>query len=255
MQAIVSRILIDRVWQSGISNETKDDFYARVRGSKGTLEGLASAIRSAIRNVREVSYWILHCMSILGDVFYCHTALSKALAHGLYDDARYLSPNQLMSLLKLSTALIEGCPEKYRVGFLPPILIALFRELDFKVTHEWDAIAQRGEQEASDQVLDQEMKAESILRHLTYACVTLVTSMTTNRVEPSTPVKTENGNSLNGHGHHVQAGLEHRDLTIRHPGILEGLMTFCNHALRMHDSRCCGSITRVLKGLIPEFAE
>jgi len=257
MQAIISRILVDRVWQSGISNETKDDFYARVRNSKGTLEGLASAIRSAIRNVREVSYWILHCMSILGDVFYCHTDLAEALAHGLFNDARFLSPNQLMSLLKLSTALIEGCPAKYRIGFLPPILTALFREMDFKVTHEWHAIAQRGEQEqASDQVLDQEMKAESILRHLTYACVTLVTNLTTKRVEPSTtPVKTENGDASNGNGHHVETRLEHRDLTIRHPGILEGLITFCNHALRMHDSRCCGSITRVLKGLVPDFAK
>lgn len=36
-------------------------------------------------------------------------------------------------------------------------------------------------------------------------------------------------------------------------GILEPLILFCTHALRMRDSRCCTVITRVLRSIVPEF--
>jgi len=261
MRTIIGRILVDRVWQSGISNESKDDFYTKVRNSKASLEGLASAVRSAIRGVREVGYWILHCMSMLGDVFYCHQDLAHTLAGALFNNARFLSPNQLMSLLKLSTALIEGCPAQYRHNFLPPLLIALMRELIVKLTNEWEATTTRTETSANDDALDQEMKAESILRHLTHSCVTLVSNMVVKRSESAAPVKHENGNGSNGtNGQDVDvaAGGDSaalRSLVINDEAVLESLVVFCNHALRMRDSRCCSIITRVLRSLIPEFAE
>jgi exportin-5 len=259
MQIVVGRILIDRVWQSGISNETKDDFYNRVRNSRSSLEGMASAVRSAIRGVREVSYWILHCMTILGDILYCHDDLAEVLAKALYENARFLSPNQLMSLLKLSTALIDGCPAQYRTTFLPPILTALFRELDFKVTSEWEKLIQRGESSASDDVLDQEMKAESILRHLTHSCVALVQQLVMKKDPTATSKDPPNGTSNGTNGPAITNGApvspELRALTVNNPAVLEAIVSFCNHALRMRDSRCCSTITRVLRSLIPEFAE
>ena len=166
-----------------------------------------------------------------------------------------------MSLLKLSTALIEGCPAQYRHNFLPPLLGALMRELIVKLTNEWEAITTRTENSASDEALDQEMKAESILRHLTHSCVTLVSNMVVKRSESATPVGHENGNDTNGtNGQDVDVaaggdGAALRSLVINDEAVLESLVVFCNHALRMRDSRCCSIITRVLRSLIPEFAE
>ncbi|PHH68125.1 hypothetical protein CDD82_824 [Ophiocordyceps australis] len=45
MRPIATQVLRDRFWQAGISDGSKDDFYARVIDQKNTLEGLASTIR------------------------------------------------------------------------------------------------------------------------------------------------------------------------------------------------------------------
>ena len=36
--------------------------------------------------------------------------------------------------------------------------------------------------------------------------------------------------------------------------ILEPLLLFCTHAVRMRDSRCCGVVLRVFRSIIPDFA-
>ncbi|MCJ1362245.1 hypothetical protein MMC16_001347 [Acarospora aff. strigata] len=44
-----------------------------------------------------------------------------------------------------------------------------------------------------------------------------------------------------------------RTFVISCPTILEPVILFCTHALRMRDSRCCSVITRVLRSIVPEF--
>jgi exportin-5 len=46
-----------------------------------------------------------------------------------------------------------------------------------------------------------------------------------------------------------------RKFVLSRDAILERLILFCIHALRMHDSRCCGMIIRVFRSLIPEFVK
>lgn len=45
-----------------------------------------------------------------------------------------------------------------------------------------------------------------------------------------------------------------RTFMLSSPTILEPLILFCTHALRMRDSRCCSVITRVLRSIVPEFS-
>lgn len=246
MQEIVRRTLVDRVWQSGISNESRDDFYARVRDSKYTLEGFASTVRAAVRNVRELSYWILHCMSHFGDAFYSHAELPDAVAQALYRDAHTLSPHQMSTLLRLSSALINGCPEAHRAAFLPPLLRMLFRQLDAKITADYDAMEGRKAESASDEALDAEMKAESVLRQLTFAAANLISSLLIpTAVQPNNVDTVEETRSR-------QISL--RSLVLTEPSILEPLFLFCTHLLRIHDHRCVTQVIRTLRDIIPEFA-
>ena len=46
--------------------------------------------------------------------------------------------------------------------------------MDAKISSEWDGLAQRGGVRAAGDDLTEEMKAESILRHLTYTAVVMV---------------------------------------------------------------------------------
>lgn len=177
MKTNISRILMDRVWQAGISSESRDDFYTRVRTSKTSLEGLASTVRSAIRQVRETSYWILHCMSHLGHPLYGHGDLPEPLSQSLFANAHVLSAHQLSGLLKLAAALFENCPASVRSHFFPPMLVKLFTQIDIKITADWKMIDHRKHEDTGDDSLDQEMKAESILRQLSHSAVMLISSL------------------------------------------------------------------------------
>jgi exportin-5 len=177
MQLVMNRILIDRFWQAGISTESMDDFYARVSSSKHTYEGFASTIRGTLRQVREKSYSILCYFTRLNEKFYGLPDLPQVLAAAVYGTAHSLSPHQTSVLLNMSQQIIGRCPIELRHHFLPPVLIALFTQLDRKLNTEWAAVNQRTAEAGENDNLNDEMKSESILRLLTYNAIALVNSL------------------------------------------------------------------------------
>ncbi len=185
MQDVVRRILTDRFWQVGISQGSRDEFYASVGDTKTTLEGFASSIRATVRTVRETGYRLLNYMSLLGEHFYSFAELPGPLAQALFADACALSPHQMAILVDTIRPIIDNCPEKSRSHFLPPILSALFEQLDRKASLEWERIEEKSKAASEDDDLTNEMKDESILRQLTMASVMLVVAL----LEPARPSK------------------------------------------------------------------
>lgn len=174
MRSIVGRVLTDRFWQAGISEGTKDDFYARVLDKKHTIEGLASTIRGAVRFVRETCYTIIYCMTRMDMQFYGFSELPGPLAHALLADSFSLSAHQLTNLLNLVRYLVDNCPVTLREHFLPPVLAACCQQMDAKVNSEWARIQQQQAVQTGGDALTEEMKAESILRQLTYTSVMMI---------------------------------------------------------------------------------
>jgi exportin-5 len=173
-RSVVGKVLTDRFWQAGISEGSKDEFYNRVVGKRNTLEGLASTIRGTVRYVRECCYSILYCMSRLDLQFYGFEELPGPLAHAMFADSVCLSAHQIINLINLVRYLVDHCPVQLREHFLPPLLVACFQQLDAKIKSEWDALDQRQEVQAAGDELTEEMKAESILRQLTYGAVVMM---------------------------------------------------------------------------------
>lgn len=268
MQVIVGRVLTDRFWQAGISEGSKDDFYARVINKKNTLEGLASSIRGSIRYVREFCYSIIFCMSCLEQQFYGFNELPQPLAQALFADCRCLSSHQLIALLNLVRLLVDVCPVEFRHHFLPPILATCFQHMDEKIKSEWDKLDQAQQIQAAADELTEEMKAESVLRQLTYSAVLMVADF----LDPQRIGRcrsTPNGPSQHSHHitdasgkegtpseHDVQQPSRHptlRKFCLMNSSIIEPLLVFMAHAIRMHDSRCCGVVLKVFRSIIPEF--
>lgn len=177
IKSVVHRILTDRFWQVGISTGSRDEFYARVGGTKKTVEGFASSIRATLRTVRETGYRILYYMSLLGDQFYGLEELPNPLARALFADACSLSTHQMAIMLEMIRPMIDNCPAALRRHFLPPILSALFQQLDIKASAEWDRSEQRNEGATKGDNLADEMRDESILRQLTFTSVMLVVGL------------------------------------------------------------------------------
>jgi exportin-5 len=185
MRSTVSRILTDRFWQAGISEGSKDDFYARVTGTKSTMEGFASSVRGSVRTVREACYSILWCMSRLDVDFYGFNELPGPLAHALFADAHCLSSHQLIALLNVVRLIVDDCPVELRDHFVPPILATCFAQMDSKCSLEWEKLAHKQVAPTEGDNLTEEMKEESILRQLTHTAVMMIGGF----LDPARPSK------------------------------------------------------------------
>ncbi|KKA20307.1 Nuclear import and export protein Msn5 [Rasamsonia emersonii CBS 393.64] len=250
MQAVVGRILTDRFWQAGISSGSRDDFYAKIAESRSSLEGFASSVRGKVRAVRETCYSMLFSMSRLREYFYGFEELPVPLSEALFKDSTHLSSHQFSILLNISRCLIDDCPVRFRSQFLPPMLSTLFTQIDKKVTNEWDSIERR-KAGLVDGDLTEEMKDESILRQLTYSAVVMVASLLDpqrgdpDEAETSDPSVPPPPPSLSDSMRHF---------VLSNPPILEPVILFCTHVLRMRDTRCCSIITRVIRSILQDFA-
>ncbi|KAG6199705.1 hypothetical protein E4U50_007310 [Claviceps purpurea] len=255
MRGMVDRVLSDRFWQAGISEGSKDEFYARVIDRKNTVEGLASTIRGSVRFVRETAYAIIYCMSRLDMQFYGFSGLSGPLSEALFSDSIWLSTHQQSNLLNLVRYLVDDCPVQHREQFLPQLLAACSRQMDDKIHGEWDKMDRQQSLAANGEAgLKEEMKAESILRQVTYAAVSMVAEF----LDPTKA--TPDPSALDSRGqkevHHVQSSDAYpslRKFCLMRQEIVEPLLVFCTHGIRMRDQRCCVMILRLFSSLVPEF--
>ncbi len=260
---VVRRMLTDRFWQVGISQGSRDEFYANVGETKTTMEGFASSIRATVRTIRETGYRLLYYMSLLGERFYSFEELPGPLSQALFKDACALSPHQITVLVDMVRPIIENCPNQSRSHFLPPILSVLFEQLDRKASTEWERIEQRSREAAEDDDLTSEMKEESILRQLTMASVLLVVAL----LEPARPGKSNDDlpddkytegfpSAIPQDSLEVEGAPAHdtaRSFILQTSEILKPVILFCTHALRMRDTRACSMIAKVLRSIVPEF--
>ncbi|KAF2018354.1 ARM repeat-containing protein [Aaosphaeria arxii CBS 175.79] len=243
LQQVISRVLTDRFWQAGISTESREDFFSRVSGSKSTYEGFASTVRGTVRQIRESSYYILYSLTRFRDFFYGIADLPGPLSQALFANASALSAHHLSVLLSVSTHLIEGCPAQLRPQFLPPMIEGLFRELNRKITSEWDFINRQIAESGENDNLTDEMKNESILRQLTFTSVSLVAVLLDSRSDLSR----QEGQAPN------EVPMHHFILTTS--SVLEPILLFCNSTLRVRDTRSVVTIVRALRNLLPRFRE
>lgn len=242
LQIVMQKMLVDRFWQAGISNESRDEFYARIAESGDTYEGFASAIRGIPRQIRDWCYHIIYGMTRFEEEFFGLKELPVPLAEALLTDASSLSTHHLQRLIALVERLVQRCPRHHRRHFMPPILSLFFSQTDKKISAEWEVIERSSTQsvEGENQLSD-EMKAESVLRATTYAVVSFASTLLDQRPTDATPST------------HPQAALLMRTLILSEPSVLEPLILFCTHALRMRDSRCCTLICRILRSILPSF--
>ncbi|KAL2024810.1 hypothetical protein VTK56DRAFT_5631 [Thermocarpiscus australiensis] len=249
MQSVVGRVLSDRFWQAGISEGSKDEFYARVLGKKSTMEGLASTIRGSVRFVRETCYAIIYCMTRLDMQFYGFVELPGPLASALFADSFYLSSHQVINLLTLVRFLVDHCPLELRSHFLPPILATCFEQMDIKISSEWEKLGRQEAVQAAGEELTEEMKAESVLRQLTYSAVLMVADV----LDPARTGSPSGAPDKSEDGTPSPKFPPLRKFCLMNPTIAVPLLVFCSHAIRMHDGRCCGVVLRVFRSIVPEF--
>lgn len=113
-------------------------------------------------------------ISSLGDAMYKIHDLPQPLSDAIFQNAGALSTHQTGVVIEMMRPVTENCPADARANFLTPLLTAFFDTLDVKVGQEWSRIDHRTKAASENDDLVEEMKDESILRNLTFNCVTVV---------------------------------------------------------------------------------
>ncbi|KHJ32173.1 putative arm repeat-containing protein [Erysiphe necator] len=251
MATVVNRILSDRFWQAGISEGSKEDFYASVSGTRSTMEGLASTIRGCVRSIRENTYGIFQYLSRFDSDFYGYNELPGPLAHSLFVDAHFLSSHQIINLLQVVRLLIDDCPVELRAHFIPPLLATCYRQIDLKCTTQWEKLTVRQNAATIGQNLTDEMKQESLLRQVTHAAVMMIGTF----LDPSR-ANFPNPKDCSTLGLSTNTSFPSmRMFCLSSPGVVEPILTFLSHAIEMRDTRSCGVALRIFRSIIPEFSQ
>ena len=240
LQSVVKKMLSDRFWQSGISNETKDDFAARISSTGNTYEGFASTFRGAPRQVRDSCYHMLHGMTRFEEEFYGLPGLAEPLSRALLADAPHLACHHVQRLLSLVERIVNRCLPSRREEFLPPLIALCFTQLDTKLSAEWEVVKKARAEDTENDSLSEEMKAESVVRSTTHTTVSFLSSLLEQ--------------SLSSH-HYYDASHKPslRTVVLSSPNILEPFIVFSAHALRYPDSRSCSIVSRALHSVLPHF--
>lgn len=236
-QEVLRKMLVDRFWQSGISNETKDEFTARVNSSSNTFEGLASTVRGAPRQLRDGCYHIIHGMTRFDKIFFAIPDLAQPLASALFENAHWLSTHHLQRLVSLLDRLAARCPVHCRNSFLPPVIAAAFTCFHTKLTREWERINSAlsdNQQNGGSGDLNEEMKADSVVRATTHAFITFASKILA---------------SVQGAGPD-----SFRTIVMNNPATAPPIVNFLIASLRMRDSRCVTITTQIFRSIIPFVA-
>lgn len=245
-------------------------------------------MRGTVRQIRESSYYILYSLTRFRDFFYGISDLPGPLSQALFGNASALSAHHLSVLLSVSTHLIEGCPASLRPQFLPPMIEGLFRELDRKISSEWEAVNRQVVEAGENDNLTDEMKTESILRQLTYSSVSLVAALLDSRNGTSHsynstvelgvvkspifyrrlprlsrkfqksqqyPTSPDTITELSRQDGETPNEVPMCNFILSTLTVLEPIMLFCNSTIRVRDTRSVVTVVRVLRSLVNRFRD
>lgn len=253
---LISRVLRDRFWQSGITEGSKNDFYAMIKSSKKSLEGFASSVRNKLRLNIEQTYTILHSLSKLGETFYGVPGLAEAISQALVETARPLSAHHYTIFLSMISKIVDDCPTSQRHAFLDQVLPTLLSEMDQKCTSEWQKLEGRSglAVEQSDD-LTAEMREESLLRQLTHKAASTVALW----VDVSRNQQQEQQRRfIISNGVADDAKMRPRaslmsSYIMSNARVLPPLLLFYTHAISFKDTKSCTTVILTLRSLVLEL--
>lgn len=253
---LISRVLRDRFWQSGITEGSKNDFYAMIKSSKKSLEGFASSVRNKLRLNIEQTYTILHSLSKLGETFYGVPSLAEAISQALIETARPLSAHHYTIFLSMVSRVVDDCPPLQRHQFLDQLLPTLLSEMDQKCTSDWQKLEGRDGLvvEQSDD-LTLEMREESLLRQLTHksaSTVALWIDVSRNQQQE----QQKRHSVSNGVADAISSNQRPQLMSsyiMSNSKVLPPLLLFYTHALSFKDTKSCTTVVLTLRSLVLEL--
>lgn len=251
VQSFVRCSTVERFWEAGTSNKSKDEFIDEHMKAMSTLRDFADSVGHIIRYTREYTLLVISAISSLGNIFFDLDEAPQMLMNSI---AIY-KPNSLEISPGVSThgwkhimniairPLLKNCPQECIPKFIPVFLPKLFELLDLLLTEKWSKRSDDMEinpMPVDDDTMTEEILEENLLRQLTTVVVRIIIDL----------VGQQTSNSQSTKGRLSPYQLEVRKIIFEDIGVLAPFLKLVNHLMSFKDSKCSFNSILVMKNCV-----
>lgn len=249
VQSFVRISTIERFWEAGATNKSKDEFIDEHNKALQTVRDFADSVGHIVRYTREYVLLVLSSISGLGSVFFeidnlADLILDSIAIHGANGEiSPGVSTHAWKHIVNVAIRpMLRNCPDECAPKFMNEFLPKLFEILETLLTKKWAMYSQsevnpppRDEDEMTEEILE-----ENLLRQFTTVVVRLLID------------------SVGQVGSHVQASklklsphqLKMRKIIFGNINLLAPFLRLLNKLISVRDSKCSFNSILILKSCL-----
>ncbi|CAL9729673.1 hypothetical protein MOUN0_H04544 [Monosporozyma unispora] len=250
VQSFVKYSTVERFWEAGASNKSKDEFIDEHMKAMQTLRDFADSVGHIVRYTREYTLLVISAISSLGSVFYDLDEVPRTLL----DSIAIYKPNSTIISPGVSThgwkhilnvairPILKNCPVECAPKFMPAFLPYLFDTLDILLCEKWSHIM-TDNYNASGPTDDDEMTEEILEENLTRQLTTVVVLILIDIIGQVGPNSKQKLNTLQ---------IKMRKIIFNDINILASFLKLLNHLISFKDSKCSFNAILLLKSCLAD---
>lgn len=254
VQTFVKYSNIERFWEAGASNKSKDEFINEHMKAMQTLRDFADSVGHIVRYTREYTLLVISAISSLGDVFFEIDEAPQLLT----DSIAICKPGTDLISPGVSThgwkhimnvairPLLKNCPEESAPKFMSKFLPKLFTTLDILLCQKWAPYMNEDINVepvvADDEDMTEEILEENLLRQLTTVVVRIMIDC----------VGQHSTNTQSSKGKLTSRQLKIRAIIFNDINIMAPFFKLLNHLMSFRDSKCSFNAILVMRCCLNE---
>ncbi|SCU82104.1 LANO_0B05116g1_1 [Lachancea nothofagi CBS 11611] len=251
VQSFVKCSTVERFWEAGASNKSKDEFIDEHMKAMQTLRDFADSVGHIVRYTREYVLLVISAMSSFGSIFYDIDELPQMLMDSIaiYKPSRReispgVSTHGWKHIINVAIRpLLKNCPPQCSKKFMTAFLPKLFDTLDVLLCQKWSVYMNdidvnpppRDDDEMTEEILE-----ENLLRQLTTVVVRLLIDCVGQVGTNSQASKMK----LNSHQ------IEMRKIIFGNTEVMNSFLRLLNHLMSFRDSKCSFNSILVMKSCL-----
>ncbi|SCU91765.1 LADA_0F11892g1_1 [Lachancea dasiensis] len=251
VQSFVKCSTIERFWEAGASNKSKDEFIDEHMKAMQTLRDFADSVGHIVRYTREYVLLVISAMSSLGSIFYDIDELPQMLMDSIAiynpsvgEISPGVSTHGWKHIINVAIRpLLKNCPPQSLQKFMTAFLPKLFNTLDVLLCQKWSVYMKDIDVNPSptdDDEMTEEILEENLLRQLTTVVVRLLIDCVGQVGTNSQASKMK----LNSHQ------IELRKIIFGNTEVMNSFLRLLNHLMSFRDSKCSFNAILVMKSCL-----
>lgn len=248
VQSFVKYSTIERFWEAGASNKSKDEFIDEHMKAMQTLRDFADSVGHIVRYTREYTLLVISAISSLGSVFFdideAPQLLIDSIAiykHGTNEISAGVSTHGWKHIMNVAIRpLLKNCPEECAPKFLSAFLPKLFDTLDILLCQKWSVYMNDIDVNplpTDDEEMTEDILEENLLRQLTTVVVRIMIDC----------VGQNSTNTQSSKGKFTAHQIKMRSIIFENINILAPFLKLLNHLMSFRDSKCSFNAILVMR--------